>query len=101
MKLQVLYFDGCPNHEKLLPTLRELAERHEAELEEVRITNTEQAEAAQFLGSPTVRVDGRDVDPGAGGRTDYGMHCRLYRSPEGQSGLPSREWIENALRAAR
>lgn len=101
MRLQVLYFDGCPGHEQLMPAIRTLAEQHGADLEEIRITGTEHAEAERFLGSPTVRMDGKDVDPGAAGRTDYGMKCRLYRSPAGQSGIPPREWIDRALRAAR
>lgn len=100
MKLEVLYFDGCPNHEQLLPTLRELAAEHGAELEHLRVETPQHAEEARFLGSPSVRVDGRDVEPGADGRTDYGLKCRLYRSPAGQSGRPPREWIEQALSEA-
>jgi hypothetical protein len=45
-------------------------------------------------------VNGRDVEPGAECRTDFGMKCRLYRSPAGLSGVPPREWIERALNEA-
>jgi hypothetical protein len=97
MKIQVLYFDGCPSHERLLPSLRDLAAEHGAKLEQRHIRTLTQAEEERFLGSPSVRVDGVDVEPGAEVRMDFGLKCRLYRSPEGQSGLPSREWIEHAL----
>ncbi len=97
MTLEVLYFDGCPSHDRLLPVLRELAAEHDVALEQLHVETAEQAEQSRFLGSPTVRVDGVDVEPGAQERTDFGLKCRIYRSSEGQSGLPPREWIERAL----
>lgn len=98
MTLEVLYFDGCPSYERLLPVLRALAAEHGLRLSERRIADAAHAERMRFLGSPSVRVNGVDVEPGAHGRTDFGMNCRLYRSPDGQSGLPREEWIRRALR---
>jgi hypothetical protein len=64
----------------------------------VRRVGTPAAAAAQcFLGSPTVRVDGVDIDPSAAERADFGVKCRLYRSDHGQSPLPPEEWIAAAL----
>ena len=98
--LEVLYFDGCPSHEELLPRLRELADEHGLALTERRINSTADAERARFLGSPSVRVNGVDIEPGADERSDFGLKCRLYRSPDGQSGLPPRRWITHALQQA-
>ena len=95
--LEVLYFDGCPSHEQLLPILRALAAERGLDVTQRRIENAAQAEQARFLGSPSVRVNGVDVEPGAHQRTDFGLKCRLYRSPGGQSGLPPRSWITRAL----
>jgi hypothetical protein len=96
--IELLFFDGCPSHERLLPLVRELAASSGTELILRRIGTPEQAERERFLGSPTVRVDGSDVDPGAGERTDYGLKCRIYRSEElGQTPLPPAEWIRAAL----
>lgn len=54
------------------------------------------------IGSPTVRVNGRDVDPGAVERSDHGLKCRIYRSQQlGQSLVPPQQWIRDALEAAR
>src|SRR5262245_47521222 len=99
MKVEFLYFDGCPSHERLLPRLRELAVAAEpgAEVELRRIEKVEEAEREHFLGSPTVRVDGRDVDPGADERTDFGRQCRLYKTGEGLGALPPDIWIRQAL----
>ena len=95
--LEVLYFDGCPGHERLLPVLRELAGERGLLLSERRIASAAEAERARFLGSPSVRVNGLDVEPGADERTDFGLQCRLYRCVDGQSDVPPRRWITQAL----
>src|SRR5207245_8775411 len=93
------YFDGCPNHEALLPRLRELLADGgiSSEIDLQRITDDEAAQRERFLGSPTVRINGRDIEPNADQRTDYGMKCRLYRTPAGLSGQPQEEWLRAAL----
>ena len=99
MRVELVFFDGCPSHERLLPRLRTLAAEAGAELVLRRVETPEEAERDRFLGSPTVRVDGRDVDPGASARSDYGLKCRIYRSDElGQSPVPPERWIRVALR---
>jgi hypothetical protein len=52
----------------------------------------------KLAAAATLRVDGRDVEPGAEGRTDFGLKCRLYRTPEGFAGTPSDAWVLEALR---
>lgn len=101
MKVEVLYFDGCPNHEALLPHLRELLRAHQAhaDVELVQVDDVDAAERARFLGSPTVRVNGEDVEPGASDRTDFGLKCRLYATPDGLRGVPADEWVLAALDA--
>jgi hypothetical protein len=96
--IELLYFEGCPGHEQLLPTLREVASEHGVEVSQRRVETAEDAEHTRFLGSPSVRVNGVDVEPGAHERTDFGLRCRLYRCPGGLRPVPPREWIERALR---
>jgi hypothetical protein len=95
----MLYFDGCPNHEALLPRLRELlvGEGISTEIDLRKITDDEAAQRERFLGSPTIRVNGRDVEPGTERRTDYGLKCRLYRTQTGLSGQPPQAWLRAAL----
>lgn len=69
----------------------------DAEVELHRIESDEEARQRRFLGSPSVRVEGQDVEPGAGARQDYGMKCRLYRTPQGLERVPPRDWIRAAL----
>jgi hypothetical protein len=104
MKVEVLFFDGCPNHEALLPHLRALLNACGAEhipIELLRIEDTGAAEAERFLGSPTVRIDGGDVEPRANERSDFGLKCRLFATPEGLRGIPADEWILRALERAQ
>lgn len=96
MTVELLYFDGCPGFEDVLPRLQALT-RGCAELQVRRIDSVDDAESERFLGSPSVRVDGRDVEPGADERTDFGMKCRLYRTAEGHSHAPLDAWIRRAL----
>ena len=99
MKIELLYFDGCPNYEALLPRLLGLLEDRglDTDVELRPVETVEAAEAERFLGSPTVRIDGRDVEPGADARTDFGLKCRIYRSPAGTSPVPREAWIVDAL----
>lgn len=100
MNIEVLYFDGCPSYEALLPRLRKIVREQGGDpdgIALVPIESPEAAQAARFLGSPTVRVNGRDVDPGAADRDDFGLKCRLYRSDQGQSPTPPDDWIRAAL----
>ena len=101
MRIEVLYFDGCPSHERLLPRLRELLDQAGVDdpVALVRVESGDDAERQRFLGSPTLRIDGEDVDPTAGERTDYGLKCRLYRTSEGQQPVPADEWMRAAIDA--
>ena len=102
MKIEVLYFSGCPNHapavERVKGVLRE--EGLSSEIAEIEVPDTETAVRLKFLGSPSIRVNGLDVEPEARSRGEFGMICRTYGDGCGQSGLPSRELIRSALREA-
>jgi hypothetical protein len=49
-------------------------------IELVEIPDTEAAVAFRFLGSPSVRVAGRDVEPSAAEQEDLTLACRIYRT---------------------
>jgi hypothetical protein len=99
MTIEVLYFDGCPSYERLLEHLPLLLERVgvDAEMVLLEVHDAEQAQRERFLGSPTIRVDGRDIDAGAPDCDDYGLKCRIYHTAVGLTGLPPDEWILDAL----
>ena len=98
-KVELLWFEGCPNH----PTARQMLEEVVAEvapgtrIADVDATDPAVAVRVRFPGSPTIRVDGRDVDPTYIDPGDYTPRCRLYRTAAGLRGLPERGWIVDAL----
>jgi hypothetical protein len=98
-RVEILYFEGCPNHE----ATRALVERVaadlgvEPEIDAVQVLDAVAAAQLRFLGSPTVRVNGRDVEPGAEERSDFVFSCRVYRSERGLSGQPEASWVRKAL----
>ena len=97
--VEILFFDGCPNHDAAC----ELVERVSAELglhPDVWLVNVETPDDAQrlrFLGSPTIRVNGNDVEPGADDRHDFAYSCRVYRTTSGFKGQPDEAWVRDAL----
>ena len=100
--VEVLCVEGCPNCQSLLGDVETLLARtgQRARVEVRTVRSTGQARALRFLGSPTLRVNGRDVEPEADVRSDYALGCRLYRSDATVSGKPSHVLIARALKAA-
>jgi hypothetical protein len=68
-----------------------------AEIEVVDMTSEAQARKRRFLGSPTVRVEGRDVDQRLNGQTDFTLADRVYRTDRGLAGWPDAEWVREAI----
>jgi hypothetical protein len=100
MKIELFYWEGCPSHPEALELLNEvIAERGiEANVVMREVSTHEEAEELAFPGSPTIRVDGRDVDQ-EGADAPPALACRIYRLPDGRvSPVPSREQLEEALR---
>jgi len=95
VRIQLLYFAGCPHYAPTLELLRRTAAERGQELnvELIEVRNNEDARRLRFLGSPTLRVNGVDIEPTAVTRNDFALACRVY----GASGTPSRELIEAAL----
>ena len=100
--VEVLTFEGCPHAE---PTL-ELVKRVLADsgvgatVRRVDVPDADAAAAQRFLGSPTIRVNGRDIEPGVGERDQYVLSCRVYRTDSGITGEPDERWLREALSAA-
>jgi hypothetical protein len=98
--VEVLFFDGCPNVDIATTHAREAIARigASARLHLVRVEGDADAVRRRFLGSPTIRVDGLDVDCSARGRTDFSLQCRVYSLEGRLAGAPPAAWIEAGLR---
>lgn len=100
MKIEVLYFEGCPNHQ---PTVEQVQRAMHAEgighgVEEVEIKDDGMAQALGFLGSPSVRINGLDIEKEARAEQRVGFGCRTYMHDGGRrSGVPTVDMIRTAL----
>lgn len=104
MKIQLLYFSGCPSYkqglENLKQALRELSLPEDFEM--INIDTDEKAKNYHFIGSPTIRINGEDLDPSAREAKVTGYKgCRIYRTGEGIKGTPTVEMIKKALQQAQ
>ena len=85
-KVELLWWNGCPSTERAVAELREVMTELgiEAAALQTRQVETEQSAAAEgFVGSPTLRIDGRDLEPGAVDGQE-GLTCRVYRLRDGR-----------------
>ena len=102
MKVQLLWFQDCPNHEAATTMLREvLAEVGvSSAVELVEVPDLDAGRRWQFPGSPTIRIDGVDVEPGWQSDGEFTPRCRLYPTADGLRGVPERAWVMDAVRRA-
>ena len=99
MRIDFLFWRECPSHPEARALLREVIEERgvEADVVEREVLTQDEAQELAFPGSPTIRVDGRDVDPEGAGATPS-LTCRIYHLPDGRvSPVPSREQLEEAV----
>ena len=97
MKIEVLYVPGCPNYQPTVERVRKVltSESAPGDIVAVRVTTEAEAKSVEFPGSPTVRVNGRDVEPD---RTSPALACRLYANG---SGIPPEDILRAAISQAK
>ena len=98
MKVEVLYVADCPTHHAAVKLVKQVlaAEGVEAEIHEILVRDEGMANELGFCGSPTIRINGRDVageSPDAG---NFALSCRLYHGSK-QVGLPPAETVHRAV----
>ena len=100
MRVEILYFDGCPNWVAAADRVRAAAAkigRTDLDIGLWRIGSDAEAAASPFAGSPTILIDGTDAFDGAP-QVDQ-LACRLYRTKAGAAGLPTVDQLADVLRA--
>ena len=98
--IEFLFWEDCPSHPQAWRLLQEVLDEEglEATVERIEVVTDEDAERWQFPGSPTLRVDGVDVDPAGASQMGTALTCRVYVLEDGRfSPVPSREMIRRAL----
>jgi hypothetical protein len=103
MDITFLYWEDCLSHEEALQRVRHVMaeEGIQAPVHLVHVETWEQAEQLHFIGSPTILVNRKDIQPPPPG-AHYALTCRTYYLENGRaSPLPSLELIRRALSAGR
>ncbi len=90
INLEVQHFEGCPNSSEMIIRVKEAIKEFPGQIDykEILVETPEEAERVKFRGSPTVLINGIDLEnmaePKAGN-----LACRYYKN-----GLPSAEQIK-------
>ena len=99
-RVELLWWEGCPSSEEAHELVRDLmaeAGLDPDSLRSIEVATEATAEREEFVGSPTIRVDGRDIQPPEAGEP-IGLTCRVYHLRDGRiSPLPDPEDVKEAL----
>ena len=103
MKIEILYFAGCPNHHPAIARVTDILRQEAvtAELVEIEVKDASTAQQVEFLGSPSIRIDGRDVELAARSSRAFGFSCRTYFDEGRRAGVPPAAWIRAAVQEAK
>jgi peroxiredoxin len=99
VRIELLFWAECPSYPEAKELLEQVLEERgiEVPIEMHEVRTHEEADELAFPGSPTIRIDGRDVDP-VGAESPPALTCRVYRERDGRtSPIPSRQQLEEAL----
>ena len=99
MKIEVLYFAGCPNHLPAIEIVRETLNSldRQDEIHQTEIRTQAEADAVGFAGSPSIRINGVDIELWARTTTTFSLSCRTYLHGSRRGGVPSREQLRRAI----
>lgn len=99
MRIELLWFEGCPSHQRAKELLEQVL-REEGiadQVEMIQVHDDADARARKFLGSPTIRINGVDpfVEPN---QKSFAIQCRMYHSPESLNSVPTKAMLRAAVR---
>lgn len=122
MKIQLLYILDCPWCLKTKRLLRESLKelKVEAEIEEILIDSEEKAKKYQFIGSPTIKINGKDIQEKVNKgkclpceeliekseeatefvKQECGCGCRVFSYKSKQCPYPPKEMMKEAIKKA-
>ncbi|GJL78103.1 MAG: hypothetical protein NPINA01_10920 [Nitrospinaceae bacterium] len=99
MKIEFLYFESCANHEQALNLLQKILKEEgiESPVDLIKVESDEMAVELKFPGSPTIRINGQDVDPPQEA-SGFSQQCRVYHNDGILKGVPSEEKLKKIIR---
>ena len=103
MKIEFLYFEGCPHFPPALALLKNLLKEEDAEhpIEMINVDSDQYAQEIRFLGSPSIRINGKDIEETGVALSDYGIKCRIYNGNDGPTGIPPAALLRKSVVVAK
>lgn len=103
VKIELFYFEGCPSLEPALNILNQILEEEEVETQITRINvdSEELVKKHRFLGSPSIQINGQDIEIASRSSNDFGQKCRIYDNNGVLSGVPPKSMIKRAIQDAK
>ena len=99
VNIGILFIEGCPGLSSITNNIKEIIDEEtvDADITLMRIETLEDAKRLQFTGSPTVRINGRDVGSNMKAIRDYGLRSRHYYVNGKKLDYPSKSMIRAAI----
>ena len=100
MKIEFLYFDGCASYQPALNLLKMILRKEgiESPVKMIQVESDAMAEGLKFPGSPTIRINGKDIDDTHESISEgYSKKCRVYDENGMLKGVPPAELIQRAI----
>ena len=99
MKAELYYFDGCPSYQQARENLKQAlqSEGLPERMDVIPVVDEADAHAKRFIGSPTIRLGGIDIEGPESETRGYGFGCRVYTTDGKMQGWPSVAQIRRAL----
>lgn len=100
--MELLYWEGCPSYPRALSDLKSSMASLDLDPSQVivrELTTDAEAQAERFVGSPTIRINGSDIQPSD--EQHFALVCRIYHRRDGRvSPTPDPQDLNQALRSA-
>jgi hypothetical protein len=99
VRIEILARGDCDGRGMAIATVERVVEETgvPAEVSVIDVETLAQAKKLGFVGSPTVRVGGRDVDRNPVGQSVVSLDDRVYRTERGLAGWPDADWVREAI----
>jgi hypothetical protein len=103
MKIEFLYFEGCPHHEPALQLLEKVMTKEgiASSVKKTDVVSELMAQQVRFAGSPSIRINDQDIEAEGMADQGYGRKCRVYSVNGALQGIPPESLIRNAMTQAK
>jgi len=103
LRILLVYHEKCPNFKNVLKDLKDALteEKTNAQIQIVKLSNLQEAKNLHIVGSPTIRINNKDIDPSIKKSSNYSLKCRSYFYHGKITASPPKEFIIEAIRKAK